>query len=272
MSSRNVVTDYTLLDRAMPYMHRKRRPSLLVILEGEGRFEERGKRSFLRQGDLVRSDARLGGTEAHAGAPSRCLALEWDPAVHGASFAHAYLVDRLTTRDLTRLTELAAALDRSDPAYAAALTLETLRAIGIPFHRVDPRALRAENAALQPLQAALSRRLSALEERPSMGDLESSLAWNSRRIHRTMKSLVDAYDFSWRNWREALHQARLLQASRLLAAPGASTELVARLSGFGAPAALCHAFTNAGWPSPGILARAARGDVLGTWSQLAEGI
>src|SRR4051812_38682872 len=78
MSSRRVSTDYTILDRAMPYMHRKERPSLLVVLEGEGRFDEGRRRRFLTRGDVVRSDSRLLGTEAHAGLVSSCLAFEWD--------------------------------------------------------------------------------------------------------------------------------------------------------------------------------------------------
>jgi hypothetical protein len=63
-----------------------------------------------------------------------------------------------------------------------------------------------------------------------------------------------------------LHHTRVLQALRLLAAPGATTETVARLTGFRAPTALCHTFAAGGLPSPGVLARAATRDVLDRWT------
>jgi AraC-like DNA-binding protein len=267
--SRRVVTDYTLLDRAMPYMHRKVRPSLFVVLEGEARFEERGRQEFLARGGVVESDALRGGTEAHGGTPSSCLALEWDPDVHGAGFEGPFAVGRLARSDLLGLARAAIRLSEPDPSAASAEMIAILRAAGIPFHRADPRAWSEEAESLQPLQAVVSKRLAALDERPAIEEVQAALRWNPRRIHRGMGELAKTYGFSWRNWREALHQARLLHALRLLAVPGATTELVARLTGFRAPAALCHAFVKARLPSPGRLAHAADAEILGKWSEIA---
>jgi hypothetical protein len=81
---RNVVSDYGLLQRAAPFLHRLRRPQLSILLEGQGRFEEGGRRRFLRAGELVVSDLRQQGTEAYAGARCRWLVITWDPSLLGA--------------------------------------------------------------------------------------------------------------------------------------------------------------------------------------------
>ena len=78
------------------------------------------------------------------------------------------------------------------------------------------------------------------------------------------------YALLWGHWRSALHQARVLSALRLLSAPGATTERVAKLAGFRSPSALCHTFAVAGLPSPGALAREARRDPLVTWADHAR--
>jgi hypothetical protein len=255
MSSRRVSTDYTVLDRAMPYMHRKERPSLLLVLEGEARFDEGRSRRFLSRGDVVRSDARLLGTEAHAGHMSSCLAFEWDPAAHGAAFARPFVVDRLERRDIARLANAAVGLDGPDPSRATCEIIEILRAVGLAFDRPDLRALRGEDDRLQPLQTAISNTLASLERRPTIEDVESGTGWNARRVHRGVEALAKAYKLSWRHWREGLHQARLLHALRLLSASGATTDLVSRLTGFRGPVPLCHAFAEAGLPSPIVFRR-----------------
>lgn len=73
---RNVATDFTLLDRASPFVHRMRRATMTVVFEGSGRFDEGDRCALLGDGDLVTSDSRAGGTEAYAGARTSRLALE----------------------------------------------------------------------------------------------------------------------------------------------------------------------------------------------------
>jgi hypothetical protein len=268
MSSQRVVTDYTLLDRALPYAHRKVRPSLLVVLEGRARFEERGRRAFLAPGDVVRSDGKLGGTEAHGGDASLCLAFEWSPDVHGAAFDRPFVVERLAIRDRSRLARAARDLDGDDPTCAAIEIIDVLRAAGMPFDRPDAVALREGDRRFQPLVAFMSRRLSALHEHPALVDVQDDLGWDARRVRRAIHRMARSYGYSWTHWREGLHQARLLHALRLLAVPGATTEIVGRLTGFRAPSALCHAFADAGLPSPGRFASAGGDEALERWSEL----
>lgn len=272
MRSRGVVTDFGLLDRAMPFAHRMERRGLTVLIEGEGRFEEGGRRRFLAPGDMVLSDLRRGGTEAYSGAPSLYLVIEWEPGVHGGVFDAPFVVERLDARTLGRVAAAGARLDGPEPAAAISEILALLRAAGAPLHPVDPRALTTEvdPAWLAPLQSALSQTFSSLQEGTAVVDLENALGWNQRQIHRRMSELARTYRFAWGHFREAAHQARLLQAMRVLGVPGATTELAARHAGFHGPSALCHAFAKVGLPSPGRLAQAARHEALGRWSELAE--
>jgi len=92
------------------------------------------------------------------------------------------------------------------------------------------------------------------------------LGSNARTVHRRIERIAERYVLPWSHWRSALHHTRIVQAIRWLGAPGATTELVARLTGFRSPTALCHAFAAAGLPSPGTLARAARRGPLEAWA------
>jgi AraC-like DNA-binding protein len=271
MTSTRVATDYSMLNRAMPYTQHKERPSLLVVLDGEARFDENNTHRLLSMGEFVQSDGRLGGTEAHAGRVSSCLAFEWDPAMHGVEFVGPFVTGRLDVRDVSRLARAAHDLDGVDPTHATAEIIEILVAAGLGFRRVSARELHTSEK-LQPLQNVISNQLASLDARPSITDLATSVGWNERRVHRSVEALAKSYQFSWRHWREALRQARLLQALRWLSVPRATTELVSTLTGFGSPIALCHAFSRAGLPSPQQLARAASNDVLGRWAEVIDGL
>jgi AraC-like DNA-binding protein len=269
--SHNVAVDYALLQQASPFLHRLRRPQLAILLAGSGRFEEGGRRAWLRGGQVVAADESKGSTEAYAGADCACLCLSWDPAVLGAPIAGGFAVETLSGRDRSRLQGAAVRLGDARPADAMTEVLSILRSLGVPFAKLEAADLAAHSADADSstLHAAVATTLSRLEQRPALEDLAATLGWNHRFVHRRLSTLAEAYSLPWRHWREALHQARLLHAMRLLSAPGATTELVARLTGFRAPAALCHAFAKASLPSPGTLARVARKDVLDAWSQFA---
>src|SRR5262245_9917011 len=65
---RHVATDFTLLERAAPFMHQfTQRCTLTIVFAGACRIDERGRSDWLRPGDLLVSDASRGGTEAYAG-------------------------------------------------------------------------------------------------------------------------------------------------------------------------------------------------------------
>lgn len=183
----------------------------------------------------------------------------------GARFS----VERVGRRDLDRLRKAAGRL--VTPARDAAIedVLAVLRANGLRFARVEPEEIDARYASLNQ---ALGARLDLLEGRPDVEEIATALHWSRRTVTRRLQSMARAYAFVRPHWREALRSARLLAALRLLAAPGATTELVARLTGFRAAAALCRAFADVGWPSPGRFAQAARRDPITSWRELAAAV
>lgn len=262
----NVSTDYGLLDRAVGLTPQSR-SAITILLEGEGRFEERRARAWLTPGTLAISDQRARGTEAFAGPVSSYLVLEWDPRIHGAAAPSEFRTSRLDARDLERLRRLALDLEGPDPTSATLSVLAILRANGLPLAPVAAGDLADRTtAADRALTAAVQTRLSRLEAHPALEDVVADLGWTSRHVNRRLGALAKTYGVPWEHWRKSLHLARMLAALRLLSV-GATTELVSRKTGFRSPAALCHAFAKAGLPSPGVLARAARSEVLDAWTR-----
>jgi AraC-like DNA-binding protein len=267
---RNVSSDFGVVERAAPFVHRMTRPALTLVLEGHGRFDESGVRSRVAPGDLVLSDQRAGGTEAYAGAPARWLVMDWDPSVVGAAYAEPACIHRLGRADLARLSVAARDIGGRRSAEASAEIVRVLRSLGVGFEKLDATDLsRAPRHEEQQLATALGAQLSSLESHPTIEDVVSDLGWNTRRVHRHMARSAKRYGLPWAHWRAMLHHMRLVSALRLLSAPGATTELVARLTGFRSPSALCHTFDDAGLPSPGAFVRAARRDVIEGWADHA---
>src|SRR5215208_5546556 len=113
--SRNVVSDYGLLNIAAPFLPGMDRSGLTVLVEGRGRFEEAGVRRFLAPGDLVLSDQRRCGTEAYAGSDCALVAVDWEPGAYGPALGRSFGVERLSRRELRRVGTAAA-------SFAAAAT------------------------------------------------------------------------------------------------------------------------------------------------------
>lgn len=273
LEGENVATDWAVVQRATPFVERMARTSVSVVLEGRGRFDERGEHHALAPGTLALSDHARGGTEAYAGARTRVLIAEWDPRVLGARHGQALTTLRLDARTLARLGTFAGELGAAD--------------LGRATRAVDAiaRVLRAEGLALAPfavgdritpalaeerrLAATLGAQLSRLREHPDLEDVGSALGASARHVHRRLGALAAHYQSPWPSWRALLRHYRFVSALRLLSAPGATTERVAEATGFRAPAALCHAFEKAGLPPPGTFVRDARRDPLEGW--LAHG-
>lgn len=269
MSGAGGATDWGLLNRAMPFVHRNLpRAAVTIVVAGTARFEEGGRAAHLRSGEFVVSDVLRCGTEAYAGDPQVALAIEWDPSAHGAMHTRPFVVDRLCPVDRARLARATTNLSGPDPASAMSEIFTILRAHGFAFENVRASDLREKpEPELQRLQDVVSDRLSRLEEFPTIEDVSIALDWNQRHIHRRMSRLREHYHVLWSHWRELVHAARMARALRLLSAGGA-TELVARSCGFRSASALCHAFAKSGLPSPGRLAQLARADVLARWGEL----
>ncbi len=270
MVMKNVTSDYGLLERATPFSGNSTRSCLTLVIEGEGRFDELGRRAFTKAGDLLVSDQRARGTEAYTGTSSEILVLEWDPRVFGAPVRGRFRQVRLGLRERGVLRSLARRLSGPSPAPFAVALLDRLRAYGLPFVSVAEGDLADRTSeADRRLSAEVARQLSQLTSHPSIDDLTDALGWTTRHVNRRFAALARAHGMPFHHWRALLHHTRLLTASRLMSAPGATTELVARLTGFRSPTALCHAFAKASWPSPGTLARLAKRDVLDAWGAFA---
>lgn len=261
----NVATDYGLLNRATPFAMPHVRSALTVILEGTGRFEERTRRAFLETGSMSVSDQRNAGTEAFVGTVSSYFVFEWDPTELGAAAPNTFATTRLSWLDVARLRQLVPKLEGPAPARTILAIMDLLRATGLPLARVDEGYL-TERAPEddQVLSSTMAKYLSRLEAFPAIEEVSAELGWSTRHVSRRIAELARRHSLPWKSWRASLHQARILAALRL-ASVGATTELIARKTGFRSPTALCHAFSKAGLPSPGVLARMARTDVLDRW-------
>jgi AraC-like DNA-binding protein len=273
-NARNVSTDWGVVERAIPFVHRMSRPALTIVLEGRGRFDEGGRHFETREGQVALMDQRRMGTEAYAGARSRVLAIEWDPRVLGGQRDGAVEIARIDPRALRTLARASATLESAPSdaiaGGAAVEIVEQLRAIGLPFERLEAGALhRAGDADEQRLATALGEAMSRLREHPDLEDVSAELGWNHRLVHRRVALMVERYGIPWDGWRAMIRSFRLTTALRLLSAPGATTERVAQLTGFRSPSALCHTFDKAGLPSPGRFVREARRDALEGWAPFA---
>lgn len=264
-SGRGIASDYGLLDRATPFVREVRRVCLSVLLEGDGRFDEGDRRVWLRPGDAVLSEASRGGTEAYAGPRSRVLVIEWAAGALGRG-ATASDVVRLGARDRAALASAAEGLDGPRPVQAVLEILSVLRSAGVALERVELGDLAGvSDAQDHALARALDGPLSNLATFPAIDDVGDELGWSQRLVHRRVAALARRYGFAFDTWRALLHHLRLAMALRLASA-GATTELIAKKTGYRSPVALCHAFAKAGLPSPGALAREARRDVLDAWT------
>ena len=265
-SGHGIASDYGLLDRATPFVRDVRRVCLSVLLEGDGRFDEGDRRLWLRPGEAVLSDASRGGTEAYAGPRSRVLVLEWASGSLGPSADASGLVVRLDARERAALASAADALEGPRPVHAVIEILAVMRSAGVALERVDIGHLTERSDPRDhALALALDGPLSNLASFPAIDDVVDELGWSQRLVHRRIAALATRYGFAFDTWRALLHHLRLAMALRLASA-GATTELIAKKTGYRSPVALCHAFAKAGLPSPGTLAREARRDVLDAWA------
>jgi hypothetical protein len=265
---KNVASDFGLLHHASPFLQHCRWSELTIVLEGSGRFEEEGRRAWLAPRVVVLSDQGRAGTEAFAGTRSRCLVIDWEACAVGAAIHNPFRVEAIEPRDLQRIDDASQMLAGPRAAEAVGVILCVLRSWGLDLAQDIDLGSTLEEAADARLYAACGAQLASLAARPAIQDLVDELESNERQVHREIQRIARRYALPFAHWRGALHQARLVQALRLLAAPGATTERVARLTGFRAPSALCQAFAKGGLPSPGVLAQAARRDVLASWAEL----
>lgn len=249
-----LVHDERLLGATPP----RGRSRLLIVLSGRVHAFADGATVTLSAGEaIVTSDVSRFRTRSDA---AHTLELDWDPdTVAGGRCTEGQA--NLAGSTLECAAELSRALVDAAPEKREGLVLSTRRTLaalaseGLPL---DPdgveRALAASDTLDQTLFSAVDRALCQLEQSPDTLDVVSELDWSRRTLSRRLAHVNQRYHVHTSgDWRSQRDFYRLLVGSLFLSHPRATTCGVARSLGYRSPEALCHAFSNAGLPSPGTI-------------------
>src|SRR6202012_4403059 len=116
------------------------------------------------------------------------------------------------------------------------------------------------DAAGQRVIDALDGALSRLDLHPQSIDFEARLGCSRWTLTRLLHDVHTRYGVcgigGGTDWRSVRDFARLQGARILSTHQGAPLGAIARSVGYRSPEAMCHAFANAGLPSPGQVRRA----------------
>lgn len=228
---------------------------LLVVLEGEVEVSHAEGELLLRTGDTAILRRSLGWRN-RMGGKVRTLLVEWEPGSLGTRWGEVGTGPRLGASIRQRLIEasdpLASPQGSTEAAACLASILEVLRAEGFSFDRFEAQELIEEvPEPIERLSRSLDHVLSSLADRPMLIDLEQSLGWSRRHVHRMLADFHERYAFHMGgSWRQLLQVWRLFMGAALMSADGAKTERVAQLLGYSSVSTFCDAFTDAGLPSP----------------------
>lgn len=210
------------------------------------------------------------------GGDDETLELDWDDdASLGGSVVATPMAGRLGRRAIAataRVTEcLGDARGETPPhaaaAFASALTdaADAFAAEGLPIDRAGAREActtaserTSELESDQRLLTAIDRTLEALHDGPATVELETRLGWSRRTITRRTTELHARLGLSGKDgesWRAVRDFYRLLVGTILASNARMTTGALSESLGYASPDALCHAFANAGLPSPSALRR-----------------
>lgn len=195
----------------------------------------------------------------------RVLLVQWDPAIFGRPGGTSLVTQRLRGAGMDRLRgavrRLAAAGYAAERASVAVAQLfAELCALGLVDARPAPDQLVLPGCeSLAPVGIAIDLALSSMQRNPMALDLEAVLGRSPAQTRRLLRRYGQALDLPGAvTWRELRNVWRLTVGALLMTTPGARTERVADLLGYGSATAFCHAFAGAGLPSPGDVRRAVR--------------
>lgn len=128
----------------------------------------------------------------------------------------------------------------------------------------DPPQLAAPDAAAPDAAPACTPVASASKTvavRNDVVGLEQQLGWARRTVSRRASELHQRYGIhgvDGESWRSVRDFYRVLMGTILASSPGVTTRGLATILGYTTPDALCHAFANAGLPSPGAVKKLRR--------------
>lgn len=252
-----MVSDASLFSRAPSWSwNEKERCLLMISLQGESRAGGHDSNICVREGEL-HTTLRSRGWFVRNG-PAAWMMIEWEPSFFGTPLLPLSDPRPLSSQGLTRLRRLANTMLRLEPgtsaesARACAEIVRVLRAEGIPFEPLGVEELREEVPPwARSLSVALDETLSSMRQGPAALDLEENLGWTRQYIQRRMNEFNQRYAFHVSGgWRDLLLRWRLIHGAALMTAPRATTENVAEALGYASASAFCHAFANAGLPTP----------------------
>lgn len=153
-----------------------------------------------------------------------------------------------------------ASLDAFKTATNTALC--ALRALGLPLAAETwEEPLLAEDPSDQAWSSAIDAALSDLAGGPASADLERRVAKSRSTVSRRSREFHGRFGLtglSGPEWRSVRDFYRLLVGTIVMGHPDAGTREVAGLLGYRSAEAFCHAFANAGLPSPGRVRESVR--------------
>jgi AraC-like DNA-binding protein len=185
--------------------------------------------------------------------PLTVLELDWDCRGASASLDKIRLPESLLVAAAGLADRLRDARTRA-PAFAAAgrRFFERLAASGIAIQ--DDTAFDHVDGPGQHIMDAVDRALGELRCRPQLVDVQARAGRSRWTLARSLHALGECYGLRGLrgrdDWRALRDFRRLLVASILMTHPQATTRAVALEVGYGSADAMCHAFANAGLPSP----------------------
>lgn len=244
------------------------RARLKVVLRGHMEVTVGGRFFELTAGDFMLVP-RLADVLTFAG-DDMVLEIDWDA---GSPIASAKVEGiehgRLRGRSLEAATSIAVALAEEGTAALAVLrdvmptAARSLAALGLPLDAdgFAPELAQGVDADMQRLFDAIDATLTRMDDGPAVVELEAQLGWSRRTVSRRTTDLHARYGLSGvdgQSWRAVRDFYRLLLGTIFASHPDITTRQLATVLGYASPDALCHAFANAGLPSPGSVKKLRR--------------
>lgn len=259
-----LVEDIALFQHSFPARSLGGRAQIFVPLWGETRIRRPESEFMLRTGEVA-TDLRERACILRRERSAATLILEWEPGLLSTRVVEPSSKARIGKEGLRRiqaavLPMLDAGLTPASAARIVAEVVDLLRAEGFPFDRVHPDDLHGETpSSMAELLHAVDGCVSLLKGKPMVVDLERTLGCSRRQIQRRIIEFHKHFAFNATGgWRDLLSRWRLYAGAVLMSTPDATTEFVAQKLGYASATGFCHAFANAGLPSPGAIRRRLR--------------
>jgi hypothetical protein len=239
------------------------RASLSIALSGSSTFFIGASQLQIARGECLLTSSRVDPLV-------RCtdgtfLEIDWDPRGSLGSMTTTDVERRtIGARTLDAVETLAAELREARPESRASLGVAAKTAIeqlGAEGMRLDAAAAARDledgaSVDEQRLCDEIDRVLSHLEEGPHSVTIEEALGCSRRTLLRRTQSLCKRYllpGLAADDWRTVRDSYRLLIGTIFATHPEMTTRTLATMLGYASSDALCHAFANAGLPSPAAL-------------------